>query len=527
MVDKRLLKFISEQRPQMNADICNGISAIQIKDVEQYIHDVFRSATESLQIPLKYTGYERCSPYEEFKEIVRPLKPKRSFELSRSDIYLVKYNFTFNGQSLRPRYIFLPVINDGGIIYLNGTQYKVSPVLGGRVFNIEKGMIFMSTPRARLIFNKIPISFVLNNSISHADIVFSPMYNMKTIDRSRLSSSLVHYLLAEHGLQGMMKKYYNTEVLVGNHELDDLLKSGEWFVYKSRQLPPLGKRVTKFIPSEIRIAIPADKYKPIMDSVIGAVFYIIDNFPEEINAADMHHPDLWLRLLSRFIFRVPDTEKKMYDEMQNHLNSIRYYMDSITRKNLDKESIPNKDIFDLFHYLIENFHDLVIHHDVGSMYNLELTTTKHVAYNIVHNIFTMMFQIMKLQGDRVNLKNINEIMDKTLKRDKILKINKHGEYSADGIAADCKIYSATCNMISQTKASAAGKGGRRQNVMEDPSMLLHPSQVEVASYQMMSKAEPSGRSKINPFVTVINRGYIVRNPNLTEYIEEFRKLLKH
>ena len=246
MVDVRLVQAIASSRPKLNPDICEGLPLLHIREVEEYINDIFRSAAESLPPQLKYVGPERCTPYEEYKEIIRPLKPKRSFELARSDIYLMKYNFTFNGVPLRPRYIFLPIISDGSIIHLKGTQYKVSPVLGGRAFNIERGIIFMNTPRARLTFNKTPVSFILNRQISHADIVYSPMYNMSATDRSKLVSSLVHYQLAEYGLHGMMKRYYNTDIKVGYEELDELIGTGEWYVFASRQLPPIGRGKNKF-----------------------------------------------------------------------------------------------------------------------------------------------------------------------------------------------------------------------------------------------------------------------------------------
>lgn len=526
MVDSRLIHSICNQRPRMNPDLCHGLSMVQIQEVENYIHEIFRSAATALPPQLKYVGCERCTPYEEYKEIIRPLKPKRSFELARSDVYLMKYNFTFDGVPMRPRYIFLPIIQDGGILYLNGTQYRVSPVLGGRVFNIERGTVFMSIPRARMTFNKTPISFIINRQIQHADMVYSPLYNMEKGERSKLHSSLVHYQLAEYGLHGMMKRFYDTDILVGMEELDSLIDTGEWFVFSSRQLPPLGRGKERYIPSNIRIAVPVAKWQAIFPSIIGSAFYIIDNFPESIHPDDMSNPDLWLRLLSRFIFKTPDTERKMHEEMCNHISSIRHYMDTVTKKNLEKEGIPHRDIFDLFQYLNYHFHDMVIHHDVGSMYNLELTTTKHVVYHIVNNIFTMMFKIMKLTGERVTQKNITEIMDKELRRDRILTVKKHGEYSADGIAADCKPYAATCNLISQAKASSLGKG-KQQKQMEDPGLLLHPSQVEVGCYQMMSKAEPSGRSKANPFMTLIGKSYIVPNPALLDYVQHLKVLLQH
>lgn len=527
MIDQRLVSIISEQRPKMNADLCNGLSAVHISDVEAHVHDVFRSAAESFPPELKYLGYQRCTPYEEYRELVRPPKPRRSFELSKSDVYMVKYLFSFKGIEMRPRYILLPIVKDGGIIHLKGTQYKVSPVIGGRAFNIDKGKVFMGTPRARLVFNKTPVSCILNERVMHADVVSSPLYNLKTEDRSKLYSTLVHYILAEFGLRGMMARFFGIEVITGEVELDPLVEGGEHFVYKSRQMAPPSRGRGPYIPTEIRIAILAKDYNPIFNSIIGSVFYIIDNCTESITVADLDTPHQWLRLLSRFIFKTADSERKMFDEMVSHLSSIRHYMDPITKSVLAKEGIVCRDIFDLLHYLNLNFHDMVIHHDVGSMYNMELTTTKHLTYNIVHNIFMMMFDIMKLNGDRVTIENITSSMDKILRRDKIFTVNKHGELSADGIATDCKPYAATCNLVSQTRAAAAGRSQKHNNAMGDASLLLHPSQVEVGSYQMMSKAEPSGRAKANPFMHFSERSYITPNPKLVDYISVLKDLLSY
>lgn len=527
MLDMRLLNLVSEQRPRMNPDICNGLSTAHIKNIEGYINDVWRSAEESFPPQLKYLGFLRCTPYEEYRELVRPSKPRRSFELAESDVYMVKYMTSFNGTEMRPRFIMLPFVRDGGIIFIKGTQYKVSPVIGGRAFNIERGRVFMGTPRARLIFAKMPVSFIMNEKVCHADVVYSPLYNLQPESRSKLYSTLVHYMLAEYGLVGMMRKYFNTEVIVGGPELDNLLMEGEHYVFRSRQLPPSGRGRAAFVPCDIRIAIKAADYKPILNSILGAVMYVIDNCPESITYDDTKDSDLWLRLLSRFIFKTADSERKMYDEMCSHLASIRHYMDPITKKVLRKEGIPCNDIFDLLHYLNLNFHDMVIHHDVGSMYNMELTTTKHLGYNIVHNIFMMMFDIMKLQGDRVTFENVTSSMDKILRRDKVLTVSKHGELSADGIATDCKPYAATCNLISQTRASAAGRSQKHNNAMADPSLLLHASQVEVGSYQMMSKAEPSGRAKANPFMHFSERSYITPNLGMVDYMADFKELLSY
>lgn len=528
MIDLRLHQLISEQRPRMNYDICNGIAKKQIEEeIEPYINNVFLSASESLTSRFQYIGMQHCTPLEEFREAVRPPKPCRSFELSKSNVYMVKLLFRFDGREMRPRYVYLPYLNDGDIIYLKGTQYKVTPVIGGRAFNVDKGKIYMAIGRARMYFDKTLVSFILNERVTHADAVYSPLYNLKPAERSKLPSLLVHYLLAEFGLVEMFKRYFKIDIEIGEHGLDNLVETGEWMIFRSRQMAPVGRGRGFYNPSNIRIGIKACDYKPIMNSIIGAVFYIIDNCADSVTVEDTSNPEMWLRLLPKFVFKTSESERKMFDEMTNHLKSIRYYMDPITKNTLARSGIICRDIFDLLHFFNVNFHDIVIHHDVGSMYNQELSTTKYLSYHIVHNIFMMMFDIMKLNGDRITFDNVTGIMDTVLKRDKIFTIGGHGELSADGIATDCKPYAATCNMITQSKAASAGKKSDHSNAMLDPSLLLHHSQVEVATYQMMSKAEPTGRSKCNPFVYFGERSFITANPNLVDYINNLKTLLTH
>lgn len=525
MFDKKLMRLVSNERPTMNPELCNGLVMTQLKHCEQYINDILRCAAESFPKGLHYDGLVRCTPYEEYREITRPPKPRHSFDISESDVYMVKLLTSFEGTPLRPRYIMLPFVRQGGIIKLKGTQYKISPVLSGRVFNVEKGGIYMWTPRARFMFGRTGTSFVCNGRIEHTDIVYSPLYNLHGPESSKLHSTLVHYILAEFGLAGMLKRFYDTEVRVGGPELDDLIMTGEWFVFKSRQQPPSGRRKTAYVPSEVRVAIPAANFEPSLNSVMGAIFYIIDSCPEAVRAEDMNEGDLWLRLLPNFIFRSVDSERKAYEEMLSHQDTVRHYMDPITHRILGQAGIECRDFYDLLNYINVNFHDMIIHNDVGSMYGMEMSTVKHLLYHIVHNVFMLMFDLKKLTGDRITAEKITGRMDRLLRRDRIFTVTKHGELSADSIATDCKPYSATCNLVSQTKASSAGRSSKHNNAMLDPGLLLHASQAEVGTYGMMSKAEPSGRAKANPFAYSPERYFISPNPELEDFIKGLTELI--
>lgn len=523
MLDTVLTGIMSDRLPRMNKDICDGIAEIHTQQCDDYINQIFRAAAESYPAGLEYVGYSRCTPYEEYREITRPPKPNRSFEMSRSDIYMNKYKFTFNGVPIKPRFIMLPYVGPGGIIHLKGTQYKVTPVLSGKVFNIEKGNVFMPTPRAPLCFSRVETSFLMDGRIIHSNTACSELFNMAKVERSKLSSSLVHYMLSEYGLTGMFITVFNVNIQIGDRTLEDLTTTHH--VFSSRQLPPIYKYKGTYPTTDVRIAIAHSEYTPALNTVIGAVFYIIDQCVDACQIEDLDNPDLWLRLLPRFLFNSLDSEKKRYEEMIAHQDSVKRSMDPLTRKILMREGIVCPEIFDLFKYMTLNIDDMVSHHDVGTMYDQELTTVRHLMRTVVHNIFHCMFELKKLTGDRINAAKITTVMDSKMRRDRILSLEKHGEISADGIATDCKVYGATTNVVSQSKAASAGKKTKHNRGDKDLALLLHPSQVEIGTYLMMSKAEPSGRAKLNPFLYFSEGHYISTRPELEDYINDFKELL--
>jgi len=524
MIDTKLLSLVSSKMPQINKKAMEGIAMSQLSEVEEYIHNTFRCAAESFPPGLKYIGGRRCTPLEQYREIIRPLKPKKAFEMLRSDVYLMKYLFTFNGIELRPFYIFLPFVSDGGIMFLKGTQYKVTPVLGGKVFNIEHNNIYMPTPRMRMGFSQYTVSCILNDKIVHSNCVASYLYNMNKVDRSVLYPTLMHYILAKYGLQTALLKLFNVHITVGKYELDKLSQQG-YKVYRSRQIPY--RKVISYEPSEVRIAIPENEYYPLLDNIISTVFYIIDNCTDATNEIEeLENPKLWLRLLDRFIFKDQGTEKKRFEKMEEHLQNTENTYDPVTRRTLMSDSILCNDIFELFRYICLNYQDIVIHHDVGTMYYKELTTTKHLLFNVVYNIFIAMYELQKLPENLLTVEKISKVLIDNLRKDKIFSTLGHGELTSTGIATDCKYFGATGNMISHSKATAVAGSKRSKKTTNDPGLLLHESQVEVATYAWITNRCPHGRSKINPFINFGEKFQILPSPQLEHTLTGLRELLR-
>jgi len=523
MLDPLMVEAVNRRRPTMNKTICEGVAVSQTKHVLEEVNRYWLAAAEGFPEGLAYTGCKPCTPLEEFQETVRM---RRQFSIAKSDVFMAKFNFSWHGKHLTTRYILLPYVRDGGLMFLNGTQYKVSPVIGGRIFNIERKRIYIQVPRARLIVDKHDYRFMLNNQQVNAPIVHTRLYNIvNATDRSARHCTLLHYLLADKAFTKVMKEHFNVDAVYGGPELDQLMETGEHIVIRSVRLPPNNKGRSQYVPSDIRIAIPADQYVKELDTVFSALFYIIDNCSETVTPDDFDEPELWTRILSRFIFKVPDSPGKSYSTMLTHMDSVRGYMDNEFRKLLASEGIVCKSFFDFLGYLITNFQDIIVHTDEGSMYDKELTTVSHLLFDIRSNIFTFLFQLSNENPERLDENRIRKKFDQVLRRDKIFSTHRHGELTTESIATDCKPYSATCNLVSANRASRAGRGSKKAKTSVEASQLLHGSQVEVGTFYMMSKAEPTSRAKANPFMTLSNGSVIRQSEQMKEEIESLQNLI--
>ena len=528
MADMNKLKYIFERMPKLNEEIVTGISVVQTQKIEHYIDWIFKCSAKMYPAGITYIGGRRCTPKETFNEVTRSASngttSSRGFEMARSDVYLMRYEFAYNGVLLNPRFIFLPFIGPGGLMFLRDTQYSVTPVLTGKIFNIEKRNIYLPSTRLRMGFWQIDASCIVNNVIINQYAVGSYLYKISPeTNRAKLKPLLIHYILAKYGLADTLK-FYGLKGKVGYAELDELDKS-DWMVFRSRQVQPRNKSLREFPPSELRIAISKKTYYTLSCNMIASIFYIIDNATAataDIN--ELNDPNLWLRLLDFFIFKEQCGELKIRERMQNHLDSMESTIDAITIDTLEKADIDCSTIFELFRYLSLNFQDNCIHYDFGTMYDLQISTVEPLTFGIRKDIFNAMYGLQKTPLCNLNASKINRILSNALKRDRVLSVKGHGELEPTSIASTCTLYGPTADVITHSKATSLS--GDTIKDLNDPGLLMHPSILEIGCIHACTGKEVTGRGILNPFQR-FGRGHTTTaSPEHKEKLDKLNLQLK-
>jgi hypothetical protein len=501
-VDLNMQKWLNARTPKLNRGIVEGLSHLHSPNIEKLIERLWVCSSKGYPPGITYEGGRRCTAKESFLEVTKSNAPNRAFEMSTSDMYLMRYDFAFHGVPLSPRHIFLPFIRPGGLFTVRDTQYMVTPVISGRIFNIEHGEIYLPSTRLRMGFWQKEVSCILNDrEINRSSVGGYLYYIHPDTKRSKLNPLLVHYLLAKFGIVDTLK-FYGVNAKLGYQELDELDKS-EWFVFRSKQMAIKNRSAKEYPPTELRIAISKDSYYVLICDIIASIFYILDNvLCNTSDIAELVNPNYWLRLLYFFIFKETCSENKMVEKMTKHMESMESTIDEITIDGFKRANLNCTTVFELFRFLTINFNDLCIHYDYGTMYDLEIRTIEPLTFGIRKDITNAMYRLQKIPPNNLTAAKINFVLSHSIDRDTILSVKGHGELEPSSIASTCMLYGPTADIITYSKATSSG--GDSLTDLNDPNLLMHYSLLEVSSYNACTGKELSGRGLLNPHQSFVH-----------------------
>ena len=536
-MDIDLFKSVSLETPDFNERVMNGLACEYLKKAPAYVDALMQSATNDLHPDLKYVGYKLCTPSEEFDELTRKRNNKSIYDIARNDLFMVKYIFTFRGEELEPRYIYLPFVSDAGILTIRGASFAISPVLADKAISVGEDKIYIPLEGAKLTFERLSHNFYLNGDRETIDVVFSKIYNRSAkgravggMPRVNAKHTLMHYLLCKYGLQGTFKHYFDIDILVGTsidinfEELDEK----EYHICSSTRFKPRGVRSKFYTASDLRIAIRKVDYNAHMASMIGSTFYIVDHFPERVRADEVQYSRLWRILLGHLIFGSDSGEGRLIEDIDVHMESLDEYMDVHSQERLRRSNVICADIYELFLHIIETLQIKILQsrNSEATMYDKEMMVLRYVLFDINKAIYNFKYAIMRMNKDKMSRTDVLGAMRRNLKRDEITRLNRqHGEVSSVSCPGDNKYFKITCNLVPQTSATG-GAGGNNKAGIIDSSKFLHSSIAEVGSYTNQPKSQPDGRTRVNPCVHIDEDGNVVRDPRYIELIDEVQRKIQ-
>ena len=536
-MDPFLASIMETHTPKPNPEIMRGLACTYMAHAEQYIDTVFKSVSRGFPKGLEYCGYARCTPQEEFDEITRAKNNKRTFDLAINSLYLVKYYFKFNGVDLPPRFLFLPYLEPGGLIRLGGSLFHMSPVLADKVISPQMNSIFVRLLRDRVNFDRCYHSLVIDGVSESEQIVWSrlhrrPQSAAKVPDTTRAKTSIVHYLLGQFGYTEMFRRYCGFVPIIGEGEITtEKYPSDQYVICESAKYKPKTYIDAFYKPTNIKIAVPKDRWNNHVRSMIAGFFYTVDHFPTRMRAEWVDNVDLWKVLLGHIIWSGNYGEGKLFANALEHYASLDQYADSIIVEKLKQLNYHIETFYDLLNLLVKHFNQWIVEgtENSTSLFGKSVEVLYYALYDITSSIFRTNFRLNKLATRKVLLpKEITETFNKYLKPGAIFGLTRSNIVMSSVSYSGDNMYPKITSVVAQQQSNSGATRGRRARTVVDSSKRADASMLEVGSILFLSKSDPSPARRMNMFANIdLATGTILPKDQFAELRREVTQSLKN
>lgn len=531
-MDSYLADRIKEVTPKINPDVANGLAVRRMAYVEQYLDNIIQGVSGSFREGLKYHGITRCTPLEEFAFTTSKRNNKRMFDVARTDMYMVKIQFSYKGEYLRPKFLQLPFVGEAGTIVIGGARFVISPVLADRVISKGTKDVFVRLLRDRFIFERLDQNVYVNGNKETIKVVHSTIYHNKG-KRARSSFDVnakctpVHYLLGKYGFYQVFTKFGKCDPHVGKNEITPQTHPpAEWTIFESLRVKPRGHTKQAYTPSKLRLAIRNSEITPMVKSLVAGFFYIVDHFPTRVEPEYVDAPTLWKTLMGHLLFGNDASAGKLLADVSEHYKSLDEYIDDSVGKELKAIGYPVENVYELFAIVVEKFNDWIIEAsmDIGSMYGKQASILYYVMMDITSAIFVFHFRLKAASRKELTIRDVENTLNQLVRTGLAFSIARQTTgVSNISYSGDNKYFKITATLLDQN--SAGNKQGSEPK-LDDPSKHLDVSIAEAGAYLSLPKNSPDGRAHISPHVMLDASDAIVRNPKFIELLNKTDEVIR-
>ena len=542
-IDPEIERLIDAHTPRLNPVIANGIAVEHMQQVHviNYIDSVFRAAAKGFPEWLTYEGCRVCTPPEEYFEASRKQgNSRRTIDIARSDLYLVKFLFRFRDEQIE-RNMYLPFVGDAGCIMLRGKRFFISPVLSDPIISVGAESVFVRLLRDLLTFRRVAHNFVANGRIDQASVAWSLVYHNTQKKNEgtkqptvRMHSTMAHYLFCKYGLIRTFEMFAGCRPVVGGSEITtERYPADAWVICSSRQFKPKGFLQSVYEPSRLRIAVRREDYtRLVVKNLIGGLFYVVDHFPSRVlpeyvnNSAPawMDNTRTWIILMGHVLFSGNMKEGVLADEINKHLKSLDEYVDSFVLKKFNAIGMPVTDLYQFFAVVVEKISEWIFDGagHINSMYDKELSVLYFVLQDITRAIMGLYYKITSVEKKDLTRKDIEDRMRNTIMTGLIYRITRqHPEVTPQSSSGDNKALKITGVLVPQSDSSRQG-GRKKRAALDDPTKFLHVSMAEVGGYSNLPKSGPTGDRRLSPWLHIDPSGRVLRNPNFIAMLDRIQ-----
>lgn len=522
-MDNELFTKIDEVNPKFNPRLAKGVVVDFMKNTEEHISRIFQASEADYPDDLKFIRIERVDPYTDYLNRVYD----KSFNIAKSDTYMVRVLFEFKGRPLKPFHMSLPYIREAGLITINGSTFLISPVLIDEGLSVGTDSIFIHVNKDKIRFMRVHYAMLVNGVRENGYVIYSDVYKgkpPKTIAKKYLRRTekmkpvVALYLFAKKGVVGAFKDYLGVDIELGKDEINESnYPSDEWTILSSVSMKPVTLKGPNYIPPKWRIAVRNSSYNLEVMSLALSFFYCVDHFYEETSDENLNEISIWKLVLGMVLRPEEPSPLAALNSAERNLISLDTHLDVQVCASLASIGVHVHNIYELFLVIIRTYTTRIVRttHDLATMYGKRLTVQRYILSTITDKIFSMGFKLQARKHDKnLKEKDVVDIIKTYIGINDISRINhKHAEVESASNSTDNIIPRLTSRLVLQKDLTRDSKSSSFTS-----DMVLDVSIAEVGNLTSMT-GDATGRSRLNMFAVVDEDGTILRNDAL-RYITE-------
>lgn len=511
-------ELLDDVTPKFNHEVLNGLATRDVKTAPEYIDAIIKSSMRSATPKLEYHGWRKLSPEEEYDSLFGNNSNRIDYDVAVSDLYKIELLFTYNGVKLPRRYLYMPFLDDGGIMHISDTKYHIVPVLSDTVVSPNEKEVFIRLLRDKLTFKRTNRNILCNGEKISGDVIFSTMYrtSSRTIKDAlgNIVPPIALYLFAEHGLKETFIKYAGIEPIV-TYESDLDKYKDKYNIYSSTRLKPRTLKDNNYIGHDVSILIPKDVSNPLVDNLVTGFIYTLDvNYHKAREMTDTINngkPEkeiiYWKLLLGRIIFKDNFSADRVYADIVDHFTSLRSYIDSLIKAKLEEINIYVNDFFDLLAVILGKYSNWLLNSKSYSnnIFNRYVDVLYYIMYDIILGVNKTIFEITRKSMKKDLTDNeVSRVMNHNLSPKKIYSIVKSSATNLTlllvDVSGDNKYFKMTSVLELQERGKNVTKS--KSTVFPKATHAITGPDLYMGSILYLTKKAPTPKIRINPFITL-------------------------
>lgn len=516
-----LSNTINKYCPKINDVITNGVADKILKLAPLYLNNIFESSIKSLSssIQLKYKGYERMTPDEEFTNLIISNNNKVTYDIATSDLYVIKYIFEYMGEEIiKP--IYLPYCTKGNILRISNTKYHILPILSDRVISPSYNEVFVRLLKAKLTFKYITRNFIINGEKKPENVIYVEIVNTNSIGLKdclgKQVPAVTLYLLGKYGLKQSLKKYMGIEnVIITLDDVEHL--RDKYHVFESTKEKPSRLKVIGYSGHNLKILVPNTyDITPCVKNFICGLIYSLDVLPEQAddyidiyNSNELHNELLyWKQILGKIIYKNYFSITRITQDMKEHFDSLEGYLDNTIKEKLVENHVKLNDFFDLLFYILKNFNDFITtskeySSDINNRY---IDILYYLMYDIIISynkaIININKRASKKQDAGLSFKEINKLLG-DFKTKTIFKLVKSSSpnlaiQSISESTLDIMYPKITAILEDQSRGNGVNRSSK--SVFPEHTKTIKGHDIYLGSILFLNKDAPSPRFRSNLYM---------------------------